>query len=789
MKRTVSVTALLNGNSRKKVRKVTTTSTSEVPLAGPYGMDSQLQGDTIMQDNEEETIESIEISSEMSSSPLKTSQPTPTGKAQQSVQSFLMSRRSKKSDIVTHDDVAENSIIISLDNDCIEETHLNTKQNGGGITDIENDKMEIIRDSRVTHPSTFKKTTLKDLFNNFKQPESKRNKTNLANQDTHSNEELTDSKSWKRLHEISKLKNIQSPLKFKQLVEPEEDAIEHRALNLSLKKRMHSAKHSYIFDPIEYHSLNNVKDVKAGTFRTKIACKTSNHTSLWPQLLKPKTLNEIMLDPSLKKHVYKWISEAFVKLKRHTTRNKLLRRQKTDEYDQFDSFIVDDRMDDGTCPKEEFVPLMILFGEGIGKNTLIEVIMETLNGQIYEVNTSSNRAKKDILDTLMEFSTTHYVKGKGSKGIILLDDVDVLFKEHDKFFWQAVEKILLCSRRPIILLCRSINFIPSNIVQLANDEKSLFHAKRVSQQTTTAFLEKYCETLNLTINNSILELLVKCNKKDIRKCLMDLQFFCTPPGEFTVPNATNKATIDTVDLRETVFYADLYSVSDVLESGILWKSSILQEDDPTVMTPDVQATLNSITDDQERLKHDYVVDYRLHLVDKQNQPLLPYELSIGRSLEHELQAYQTRCKIPHLNGDTKLEKMTEATVAYLSTRVINKKNAAELPTRKTRNSKKIREILDRFEGNCIFDDLDEALSFDLELTTKSDLKEQINPYVYEIAKSDAAVKESNRQLFLEKCDGVPKDQYNEIVFELSQQRLFKPIWFRADPKIVIDSWK
>lgn len=781
MKRTVSVTALLNGNSRNKGRKVI--ATSEEPLAVSKVMDSQGRRDTIMHDNEEETIESIEISSEASSSPLKTSQPTPTGKEQQSVQSFLMSRRSKKSDNVTHDDVVENSIVITLDNDSSEDRHLNTKDTDDVIPDIANGKIEIIRDSRVSHPSTFKKTTLKDLFNNFEQPDSKRNKTN---QDNRSNEELIDSKPWKRLHNISKLQNIQSPLKFRQLIEPSEDAIEHRTLNLPLKKRTNSLEYSHTFDPIEYHSLINMNDIKAGTFRTKIASKTNNHTSLWPELMKPKSLDEVMLDPSLKRHVYEWISDAFVKLKKHTTRNKLLRRQKTDEYDQFDGFIVDDRMNEGNCTKEKFVPLMILFGEGIGKNTLIEVIMESMNGQVYEVNASSNRAKKDILDILMEFSTTHYVKGKGSKGIILLDDVDVLFKEHDKFFWQAVEKILLCSRRPIILLCRDINFIPSNMVQLANDEKSLFHAKRVSQQTTTAFLEKYCETLDLTISKSILELLVKCNKKDIRKCLMDLQFFCTPPGEFTVPNATNKAILETANLRDTVFYADLNSVSDLLENGTLWRSSILQEADPTVMTSDVQTTLNCITDDQERLKHDYLVDYRIHLVDKRVQPLLPYELNIGRSLQNELPAYQTLFKIPHLNSDTKFAKMTRATVAYLSTRVIN---TAELTTRKTRNSKKIREILDRFEGNYLIDDVDETLSFDLELTKKRDLTEQINPYVYEIAKSDAIVKERNRQLFLDQCDGVPKDQHREIVFELSQRKIFKPIWFRADPKIVIDSWQ
>ena len=491
-----------------------------------------------------------------------------------------------------------------------------------------------------------------------------------------------------------------------------------------------------------------------------------------------------MLEPSLKKNVAEWIETAFLKLRRPTKRTKMLKRQKI-EYDPLDDFIIDESLDIENTT-EEFVPIMIMHGDGIGKNTLLDVLMDHHEGQIYEVNTSNNRSKKDILDTLMDFSTTHYVKGQGSKGIILLDDVDVLFKEHDKFFWQTVEKILLTSRRPIVILCRDINFVPSNVIQLAIEEDSLFHCKRVSHQTVIAFLERYCRKIDLKIDRAILQLLVACSKRDIRKCLMDLQFCCTPPGDFKEPAASSQESVPYPDLKKTSQHLDLLSFGDILDRQTVWKSSISQDIDHTLMTPHAQAALNGMADDQERLQHDYMVDYRLHLVDKLNNLQLPYELNVGNYLEQQLSC-GLLAKPTKLNAN-QYEKMKSASVNYLKTRVA-KKNLIEGKVRKTRNSKRMREILDRFQGFYSADELDESVEVDFEVNNSKDVKEQINPYVLEIAKAELQVKEGNKEIFFEQCKGIDKEEYNEVAWRLTQERLLKPIWFKADPNTVINCWK
>ncbi|QLQ78249.1 hypothetical protein HG537_0A04960 [Torulaspora globosa] len=759
MKKVTTLTELLNGYSG--TRKNGDEMSDEEAIECIEDQKRQLIRD------EDETIESIDSSMGLNSSPsLATSQLASQEKTGESVQSFLMNSRVRRADPQPVKGPAE---IISLDDDFNE-----------GKVENDGAKELLAGVSGVTTPSHFKKTALKDLFNSFKP--TKENQVKLNSSVVSSSFIEGESKKSKRVVAVN-----QAPFPSRQLIEPSDDIADRKELKICLNAREIVVPRTISFSLDEYKVLKTRDDLNSKFKRVKIAKTRKTYNSLWPELLKPKSVKEVLLEPSLKENVSEWIAQAFIKLKKATTRNKMLKRQRI-EYDPLDSFIVDDEMDD-TSLREDFVPLMILFGDGIGKNVLMEVLMEHHRGQIYEVNASSNRSKKDILESLLEFSTTHYVKGQGSKGIILLDDVDVLFKEHDKFFWQTIEKLLLMTRRPIVMLCRDINFVPSNLVDLAVSENSLFHCKRVSHQTVTKFLERYCRKLDVEIDQSILQLLVTCSKKDIRKCLMDLEFCCTPPGDLKVPDVSRQPEPPKQNLTEALNCAELLSWADVLQSKVYWNSSILQDADNTLMTPHTQAIVGNMSDEQQRLQNDYMVDYRLHLVDNVNQAQLPFELNIGQYLmeklpNDELAKFTKYSKLQRARYD----KVKKATINYLSTR-IEKKGLTDVRLRKTRNSRKIQEILKGFNGSCSPQGHDESVAFEFEINNATNLKEQINPYVLEIAKREFQIKQENRKLFLEQCEGVEKAQYNEIAWRLTHERLLKPIWFQADPKSVIDSWR
>ncbi|QLL30684.1 hypothetical protein HG536_0A04990 [Torulaspora globosa] len=763
MKKATTLTELLNGYGG--ARKSGEEASDEEAIA--YIEDQKRES---MRD-EDETMESIDTSMGLNSSPsLATSEIASQEKSGGSVQSFLMNSRLRKADPQPVKGSVEKAEVISLDDDFNDEQNLENEGAEELLTTV----------SRVTAPSNFKKTALKDLFNSFKPSTEKQVKLNSSV--VSSSFIGSESRKSKRVVAIN-----QAPFPSRQLIEPPDDIIDRKGLKICLNARETVAPQTIPFTLDEYKTLKIRDGLNSRFRRVKIVKTRRKYSVLWPELLKPKSLKEVLLEPSLKENVSEWVAQAFIKLKKPTTRNKMLKRQRIED-DPLDSFIVDDEMDDARL-REDFVPLMILFGDGIGKNVLIEVLMKDHGGQIYEVNASSNRSKKDILESLLEFSTTHYVKGQGSKGIILLDDVDVLFKEHDKFFWQTIEKVLLTTRRPIIMLCRDLNFVPSNLVHLAVSENSLFHCKRVSHQTVTKFLERYCRKLDVEIDQSILQVLVTCSKKDIRKCLMDLEFCCTPPGELKVPEASPQPKPPKQNLAEALECAELLSWTDVLESKTYWKSSILHDADKTLMTPHTQAMVGNMSDEQQRLQSDYMVDYRLHLVDNVNQAQLPFELNIGEYLKEIL----PNTELAKLTKYSKLQrarydKMKKASISYLSTR-IEKKGLAGVRFRKTRNSRKIQEILEGFDGSCSSQDHNESVVFDFEINTSTSIKEQINPYVLEIAKKEFQIKQENRKLFLEQCEGVEKAQYNEVAWRLTRERLLKPIWFQADPKPVIDSWR
>ncbi|AQZ12453.1 ELG1 (YOR144C) [Zygosaccharomyces parabailii] len=734
MKRTISVAQLLDGNARKRIKDITPIVSEEI---------------------EHEPIESFEMSREISSSPLKELQPSPSQTQQpaidrQSVQSFLMSRKLKKDD---------------------EPKAMTLKCEGDELT----------TESRVTYPINSKKTSLKNLFSNFKQPDTKLGRSSAQPIDLEKQPDLLE-----RFHEISKSKELEAPLPSVQLINCHED-VQYK--KLELPKKVSFPRQSILhFDQLEYASLNVKEKFPESSFISMPSAGVNGH-SVWPQLMKPRNIARVMLEPALKDGVYEWIVDAFIKLKKTTCRSKLLKRQHTEMVNEFDGFIIENEVEENDGTAIEFVPLMILHGDAIGKNTLIEVIMQIIDGQIYEVNASSNRGKKDILDTLIEFSTTHYVKGQGSKGIILLDDVDIIFKEHDKFFWQAVEKLLAQTRRPVVITCTNLELVPSNLVQLAQYEGSLFHARRISHGTVTRYLELCCPKLGIQPDRRVLEELAKSNKKDIRKCLCELQFYSRPPGNFLIQkNECNKDLSD-LSFEDAMFCADMLSSSDVISCNSCWKSSILQNNDPTLMSYESRALVSELNDEQDRLRCDYMIDNRIHLIESSRYPLLPFELNMGDLMEKQVLAGYKGPESNQSSQSTRFYRMEKAVVAFLSTRISRKEFSSTSNTRKTRNWRKIREILERIQGDHIVKTIDDVTEFSLAITSKKKIAEYINPYVLKLAQADANVKESNRRLFLRAIDGVPSDQQTEVLCELARNKAFKPFFFEANSKLVIDSWK
>lgn len=782
MKRSISLNQILNGNSNSKKIKLNGSKVKEIS-------------------RDPETIDLVDPPEQVNFDNLKANKqkiiPTGDNVSNVSVKTFLMMKPpkvDKQTKIKSLNPNKSEKDVISLDDldsTVDKENQLSMQE----VIDLENEHFEkLIHPKRLTQPqSNVKKTNLKDLLLSIRNDGSNIN----VNAD---NDEYT-TKPSKRYSNVSKLDHLVTPLPHTQLIEPSEssDSITTNIKDIELKK-LHKRNPCgtscrYKFEPQEYASLKSKINDKMESYTLETSITNDTHVTLWTQLFQPRSITEVLLDTKIKRSVYKWIINAFEKLKKPTTRHSLFKNQKNIKPLEpgtifFDGFIIPDDMVEGQEEEnglEEFVPLMILYGDGIGKTTLIQTIMHSINGQILDINSSQNRSKKELLDTLSEYCTSHYVKNKKSYGIILFDDVDVLFKEHDKQFWIMVETLLLKSRKPIVLICKDINFIPTNLIELCENSKSIFEAKRVSTKSVLAFLTEYIKTLRLAIPEDVLLPIIKSNQRDIRKCLLQLQYLFAYNSSFNINHGSFEYKISILEPQTVSDYSNIYdliSFADILDANTRTKSLIPKEIDNTLMTQDNILMLDRIEDEQTRLRNDYMIDYRIHLIDSLRNPLMQFEINIGQYMHYQLQDYEGKCP----NTRIALKAMSKKSIHYLSSRIPEHSLST---VRRTRNSRKLKEILDRFQGKNDYKrpaNDDNSIDFDIFTTTKKKLAQDINPYVVSLARSDLSSKKYNQERFEEISKDVPESEHRNLAHDLSTRGVFKTVWFYSNPQEIIDCW-
>ncbi|GEQ67506.1 hypothetical protein JCM33374_g1171 [Metschnikowia sp. JCM 33374] len=311
-----------------------------------------------------------------------------------------------------------------------------------------------------------------------------------------------------------------------------------------------------------------------------------------------------------------------MKTPRNVKLKELQKKQRKRDASMLD-FIVDDDEDDAEIREEEiFVPVLVIQGDhGSCKSASIYAAMAAMDGYVHEINTGQARSKKDIHSSLKEFCTTQIIhqnhdEKKFQKGLVLFEDCDILF-EQDKTFWTTVQEVINFSRRPIVVTVEDITVIPKNILDIAEEQKSILNLEISSKEDVKQYLWLCAFSDNLNVSSEVLDdILRDCQTKkgiDLRKALMNCQFLCrtrsSAPGIWDISYVTDiKKDQPTRDLVSVAEKLDAVSLSDIIETNT--HSSILH---------DVQ--INELLDI-------YVIDNSLHL----RQQTLPHELNTGVSI-------------------------------------------------------------------------------------------------------------------------------------------------------------
>lgn len=480
---------------------------------------------------------------------------------------------------------------------------------------------------------------------------------------------------------ISKLKELPTPTPTKdQLhVTYDSDPIQHREVSLEMKSERITEDidySSFVNPPTTHklseidHSLKIIQDYDlvsiAETFVPTIESdyrysrflhmlsnpnELENTTNdLWTNFFKPKTSKEVLFDVRKTKAMRQWLKNSFKILKKKTKRPNFRKLRKGD-VDEFDDFITDE-LDDDT-EDEEYVPIMILCGpEGVGKSSAVYTLVEELSGYVYEINASQARGRKDIMTTLKELSTTQLVHqnqdtkdNEFQKGVILFEDVDILF-ESDRGFWSVMEHVLSISRRPIILTCKDISVIPSHILECALNEKTLHDIRKQPLEVISEYLFLMALTKNIEIDREILEQIIKDNSNDLRKCICALQVYCeidNPHNDLIKishkPLPSPTSILEETDFNKLIGEIDAYSVSDLYERAS-------------------KSLVNHELIENEVLSNEAFVNEE----ELRTSPL-PFELNIGKEIKNLLPQY------PYDDSTLSIGKIKDLDKSYLKSKL------------------------------------------------------------------------------------------------------------------------
>lgn len=248
----------------------------------------------------------------------------------------------------------------------------------------------------------------------------------------------------------------------------------------------------------------------------------------WATKYAPKTTKNLISSSTSHGNVLEWTKKKIDQLRKFTAPETSLKKKRK----RMDDFIVDDDeiLDPFNEEDQKKSDFLILCGPpGSTKTSTVFAVASELNAFVFEINASTKRAGKDVLQLLEGIGHSHVVHSSKTQilkrnTIILLEEVDVLFQDENSF-WPSIEKFASTSRRPIIMTCNDPNRLPEDLV---NREGAVSFSYFASAPMDLAVDCLWLIALNeghLLQKEKLFSLWSQSNQ-DIRQCINTLQFWC-----------------------------------------------------------------------------------------------------------------------------------------------------------------------------------------------------------------------------------------------------------------------
>lgn len=138
------------------------------------------------------------------------------------------------------------------------------------------------------------------------------------------------------------------------------------------------------------------------------------------------------------------------------------------------------------------------------------------------MNSGSNRNGRQILNKLQEATQSHHLHKSNhyqksdsrNSALILFEDIDVVFKDFDDGFYNAVNILICSSKRPIVLTSSNPNFLIRKSLKI---EPKLFRFKMVPESISGQFLRLMCLSEGFPVDLESVKEILRANSGNISR--------------------------------------------------------------------------------------------------------------------------------------------------------------------------------------------------------------------------------------------------------------------------------
>ncbi len=187
---------------------------------------------------------------------------------------------------------------------------------------------------------------------------------------------------------------------------------------------------------------------------------------------------------------------------------------------------------------------------GCGKTSAALALASEKGWDFVELNASDKRSADIIKNIVGHAAESEALSGGGKTRLIILDEADNIHGKEDRGGIKAITEIVKRSEQPIVLIANDLHKISSTLRRYCK----VIRFRRLSEHAVMSVLRNICKSENLNIDESVLRLIAKNAKGDLRSAINDLQAAASIASDaYAVEKPLEDMAISERDREETIF--------------------------------------------------------------------------------------------------------------------------------------------------------------------------------------------------------------------------------------------